>query len=131
MESDQKVCVITGASSGIGYAIAKKLKEKGHKIAVTARRKEKMKGLDPELLIEGDLNDFDIQEKVERSVFETFGKCDFLFNCAGIMEAGTIEEMDIEKMTRMIRLNIESTFRLTYMFLKQFKIQGYAHIPEF
>jgi NADP-dependent 3-hydroxy acid dehydrogenase YdfG len=39
--------------------------------------------------------------------------------------------MDIDKMCFMVRLNVESTFRLTYRFLKRFKIQGYGHIINF
>jgi NADP-dependent 3-hydroxy acid dehydrogenase YdfG len=70
----------------------------------------------------------DFQDKLVHSVFEHFEQCDFLFNCAGVIENGSIEEIDIDKMASMLRLNIEATFRLTYQFLKHFKIQGFGHI---
>ena len=60
--------------------------------------------------------------------FDKYGKCDFLFNCAGTLEVGTIEDIDIDKLTSMIRLNVESTFRLTYCILKRFKKQGFGHV---
>jgi len=128
MESTPKVCVVTGASSGIGYAIAKTLSEKGHNVIATARREGRLDEIGTVDVISGDLNSTEVSDKLEVHVFEKFGKCDFLLNCAGVMEAGTIEEMDIERMTNMLRLNIESTFRLTYMFLKRFKTQGYGHV---
>jgi NADP-dependent 3-hydroxy acid dehydrogenase YdfG len=128
MESDHKICVITGASSGIGYAIAKKLIERGHKIVVNARRKGKLEELESAIVVEGDLNDLDTQARIEKDTFQEYGRCDYLFNCAGVMEAGSIEDLDIEKMAMMLRLNTESTFRLTYQFLKRFKKQGYGHV---
>jgi len=44
------------------------------------------------------------------------------------MEAGTIEEIDIDRMASLLHLNIESTFRLTYAMLKRFKRQGFGHV---
>lgn len=128
MESDHKICVITGASSGIGYAIAKKLTDRGHKIVVSARRKGRLAELKSAVIVEGDLNDKETQARIEKETFQKFGHCDYLFNCAGVMESGSIEDMDIDKMSMMLRLNTESTFRLTYQFLKRFKNQGYGHV---
>ncbi len=45
-----------------------------------------------------------------------------------MIEVGTIEEIDIDKMTDMLKVNIEATFRLTYKMLKQFKNQGFGHV---
>jgi len=126
-----KVCLITGASSGIGYAIADMLrKEKEFQIVVTARREGRLKKLESDnvKVLAGDLNSIPFLESLENFVYDTFGTCDYLFNCAGMIEAGTIEKIDIDRMTSMIRLNTESTFRLTYMLLKRFKKQGFGHI---
>jgi len=130
MKTDQKVCLITGASSGIGYAIAKALREDDYKLIVTARRGERLDELksDSVDIMAADLNSPDSQDLIEKHIYEKYGKCDYLFNCAGVMVAGTVEDMNIDKMTLMLRLNIESTFRLTYNFLKRFKTQGYGHI---
>jgi NADP-dependent 3-hydroxy acid dehydrogenase YdfG len=128
---EQKICLITGASSGIGQAIAKSLSEdSAYQLVVTARREERLKKLksDNVDMLAGDLNSTDFQDEIESYVYDKYGRCDYLFNCAGIIEPGTIEEIDIDRFTGMLRLNIESTFRLTYKFLKQFKQQGSGHV---
>ncbi len=125
-----KVCLVTGASSGIGFAIARSLNDDGHKVVVTARRLEKLKELnisDNDILV-GDLNSVDLQNDLETHIYEKYDRCDYLFNCAGMIESGTIEEVDIDKMSAMLRLNVETTFRLTYKFLKRFKKQGFGHV---
>ncbi len=130
MTDDKKICLVTGASSGIGFAIAKALQTDNYKVIATARRKDRLSqlNLNPDDLLAGDLNSQDFQDSIENYIFDKYKKCDFLFNCAGMIEAGTIEEIDIEKMTSMLRINVESTFRLTYKFLKRFKKQGSGHI---
>ncbi|MBN1396797.1 MAG: SDR family oxidoreductase [Bacteroidetes bacterium] len=130
MTDDKKICLVTGASSGIGFAIAKVLHADNHKVIATARRKKRLSQLklDPGDIIAGDLNSPDFQDSIEKYIFNKYKKCDFLFNCAGMIEAGTIEEINIDKMTSMMKINVESTFRLTYKFLKRFMKQGFGHI---
>jgi NADP-dependent 3-hydroxy acid dehydrogenase YdfG len=130
LNDTSKTCLITGASSGIGYAIAKALKEDKYRIVVTARRKGKMntlagKNVD---IVPGDLLSSEFIDSLVSHMYKKYGQCDYLFNCAGSITVGTIEEMDIEKMSAMLRLNIEATFRLTYMLLKKFKKQQFGHI---
>ncbi|HVB03169.1 MAG TPA: SDR family oxidoreductase [Chitinophagaceae bacterium] len=130
MVNKGKIGLVTGASSGIGFAIARALKSDNFKIIGVARRKDRMEELqlDPDDMQAGDLNSPEFQDSVVEHVYSKYGKCDYLFNCAGVMEVGTIEEMDIDKMASMIRLNVESTFRLTYQMLKRFREQGSGHI---
>lgn len=130
MAEIDKICLITGASSGIGYAIAKALHADGFKIIATARRLDKLTELklDSNDLFAGDLNLPALQDSIVDYIFDKYGKCDFLFNCAGILEVGIIEDIDIDKLTSMLRLNVESTFRLTYQILKRFKKQGFGHV---
>ncbi len=131
MNTNKRVCLITGASSGIGYAIAAALKqEDNNQLIVTARRNDRLDELiSPNVaVLPGDLNSPQFQDSVVSHVWSKYGRCDYLFNCAGSIEVGTIEEMDIDRMTSMLRLNIESTFRLTYVMLKKFREQGFGHI---
>jgi NADP-dependent 3-hydroxy acid dehydrogenase YdfG len=130
MSNKEKICLVTGASSGIGFAIAKALHADGFRVIATARRADRLALLEinsKDLLI-GDLNLPAFQDSIGNYIFNKYDKCDFLFNCAGTMEGGSIEDINIDKMTSMIRLNVESTFRLTYKFLKRFKKQGFGHI---
>ena len=127
----QKICLITGASSGIGHAIAKSLSMNGeYQLVITARREKKLKEIQSDNvdILPGDLNSTVFQDTIESHVFNTYGRCDYLFNCAGMIEAGSIEEINIDRFTAMLRLNIESTFRLTYNLLKRFKQQGFGHV---
>jgi NADP-dependent 3-hydroxy acid dehydrogenase YdfG len=130
MKISEKICIVTGASSGIGFAIAKALLADKYIVVATARRIDNLKelGLKPDNIFAGDLNQTEFQDSIVDYVFERYGKCDFLFNCAGTLEVGTIEEINIERLTAMLRLNVESTFRLTYTLLKQFKRQGFGHV---
>ena len=130
MLEDNKICLVTGASSGIGYAIARALSAEGYKLIVSARRENKLKELESELvdILPGDLTSAIYQDSVEDYIYKKYGRCDYLFNCAGILEVGSIGDLDIDKMTAMLRLNVEATFRLTYKMLKRFKVQGHGHV---
>ncbi|PTS98764.1 hypothetical protein DBR11_13985 [Pedobacter sp. HMWF019] len=79
-------------------------------------------------MLPGDLTSASHQDTIEEHIYNKYGRCDYLFNCAGTLEVGSIEEIDIEKMLAMLRLNVEATFKLTYKMLKRFKMQGYGHI---
>lgn len=130
MKEPDKVCIVTGASSGIGLAIVQALCEDKHTVIATARRSENLKqiGLEPADLFLGDLNEPDLQDALVDHAYKRYGRCDFLFNCAGMLEVGSIEDIAIDKLTAMLRLNVEATFRLTYTVLKRFKKQGFGHV---
>jgi short-subunit dehydrogenase len=87
MDIKNKVVIVTGASSGIGYATAKRLSEKGASTALVSRSKEKLEQLSKKLQdsmpVPADMTKpEEIKEMVKRTEAH-FGRIDVLINCAG------------------------------------------------
>ncbi|MBN2616822.1 MAG: SDR family oxidoreductase [Spirochaetales bacterium] len=126
---NERVAVITGASSGIGKAIANALIAEKFNLVVNGRTCNDVYQQSHNLFInDKDLNDEKTSGSLLENAISNYGKCDYLFVNAGSIESGTIEDIDIDKMCAMVRLKVESSFRLIYTFLKLFKKQGYGHI---
>ncbi|HKB51699.1 MAG TPA: SDR family NAD(P)-dependent oxidoreductase [Solirubrobacterales bacterium] len=119
---DGTVALITGASSGIGEATARSLAAHGAKVAVAARRLERLERLAAEiggqghtaLAIQSDIAD---QEQaiaaVDRTV-EELGRLDIVVNNAGVMLLGPIEDAPTEEWDRMIDLNLKGLINTTH-----------------
>jgi NADP-dependent 3-hydroxy acid dehydrogenase YdfG len=89
---DGTVALVTGASSGIGEAAARALARQGARVAVAARRRERLEALGADLVIEADLTDRDqALGAVERTVDE-LGRLDTVVNNAGVMLLGDAED---------------------------------------
>jgi NADP-dependent 3-hydroxy acid dehydrogenase YdfG len=129
MDLSGKVGIITGASSGIGWATSLLLSEAGAKIVVTARRAERLDQLVAEMTcdavpVAGDIDDPALPQSLIDTAVDRFGQLDFVFNNAGIMNIGAIDSVDDEAMNKMIRVNYGAAVRMTYAALRQFKSQG-------
>ena len=129
MDPSGKVGIITGASSGIGRATALMLSEAGARLIVTARRADQLAKLVAEpageaVTVGGDIAEPALPQSLIDSEVDRFGRLDFVFNNAGIMNIGEVEAVDGEAMTRMIRVNYEAAARMAYAALRCFKAQG-------
>jgi NADP-dependent 3-hydroxy acid dehydrogenase YdfG len=106
---DGTVALVTGASSGIGEATARALAAQGAKVAVAARRKDRLDALAGEiggLSIEADVTDREqAVAAVERTASE-LGRLDIVINNAGVMLLGPIVDAPVEEWDRMIALNL-------------------------
>ena len=112
---DGTVALVTGASSGIGEATAKRLAAEGAAVAVGARRVDRLEKLVAEIAdaggtavaIESDVTDrAQAEDLVERTV-RTLGRLDTVVNNAGVMLLGPALEAPIEEWERMVDLNVK------------------------
>jgi NADP-dependent 3-hydroxy acid dehydrogenase YdfG len=107
---DGTVALVTGASSGIGEATARALAAQGAKVAVAARRKDRLDALADEiggLSIEADITDREqATSAVERTASE-LGRLDTVINNAGVMLLGPIVDAPVDEWDRMIALNLQ------------------------
>ncbi|NHF65609.1 SDR family NAD(P)-dependent oxidoreductase [Xanthomonas hortorum] len=115
------VALVTGASSGIGEATARKLANLGAAVALVARRKDRLDTLVSDieasggrgLAIEADITDrAQATAAVERAVRE-FGSLDILVNSAGLMLIGSTTGADPEEWDRMLQININGLLYVT------------------
>jgi len=122
MDLEGKVVVVTGASSGIGEATARRLAKEGAKVAIVARRKDRLEELAKKiedakgeaLVIEADVTDKDICQKVVDEVMSKWGKIDILINNAGIMLLGPTSGAPLEEWEQMVHLNLLGLMYMTY-----------------
>ena len=103
-----KVCLVTGASSGIGLACALHLAEQGAMV-YTAQRTTTNSILK---YINADFEDKDAPEKVIAEIIDEAGHLDVLINNAGLMQEGTAEEMSLEAWEKTLRVNLTAPFLL-------------------
>lgn len=106
-----KVVLVTGASSGIGRATALALSEAGARVAVGARRADRLKDLAQDapgeiLVVELDVTDEQSVQEAVAATVERFGALDAVVNNAGIMLSGAILGADTTEWTRMIETNL-------------------------
>ena len=117
-----KTILITGASSGIGEAFAKRLDELGANLILTARSEDKLIELASTMhnacVIPGDLSDREFSSKLYHSVKEKDLQVDILINNAGFGFSGLFLESDIKNYKEMLDVNIYSLTSLTHLFLK-------------
>ncbi|GAA4443402.1 SDR family oxidoreductase [Ravibacter arvi] len=110
---NNKVAVITGGNSGIGYATAKRLKEGGADVIMTGRRKEAVEKAAAELGVTGLVADqsklADIENLV-RQVKEQFGKVDTLLVNAGITKFFTIEDIEESQFDEVMNVNFKGAY---------------------
>ncbi|WP_064792416.1 SDR family oxidoreductase [Shewanella woodyi] len=104
----KELIVITGASSGIGAAMAKAFSAKGHPLLLLARRVEPMQALALEntLCISVDVTDGEAIKDAIATAVEQFGPVGGLINNAGVMLLGQADTQDPAEWTRMLNINV-------------------------
>jgi len=115
MSLKDRTIIITGASSGIGEATAKKLASDGANVVLMARREDKLKTIKDAiekdggkaLVASGDVTKKKDFENVVSKTVEAFGKVDGLINNAGLMPLSYVQKLKTDEWDKMVDVNIK------------------------
>ena len=126
----QKVVLITGASSGIGYDAAMSLAEKGHKVYASARRVELMEPLREKGVVPIKMDVTDEQSMAEgvKTILDKEGRIDVLVNNAGYGFFGAVETVTMEEARRQLEVNVFGLARLCQLVIPTMRKQGSGRI---
>jgi short-subunit dehydrogenase len=116
-----KSCLVTGGSAGLGLAIGRALAEAGASVVLVARRKEPLEAAAAELSARGGRvaaipGDIVWQEDVDRiaaTVAHDFGRLDLLCNCAGRSSRGAVLDTTPDDFQQLLDVNLLATVRMT------------------
>jgi NADP-dependent 3-hydroxy acid dehydrogenase YdfG len=131
-----QVVAITGASSGIGEATAVALAAAGAKVAMAARRADRLEEIAARIAAAGgealaiptDVADEASANAFVRTAAEHFGRLDALINNAGVMQLGPIEGAPTEEWRRMVDVNVFGVLYCTHAALPIMREAGGGHI---
>ncbi|OBG79940.1 oxidoreductase [Mycobacterium sp. E802] len=131
-----KTVLITGASSGIGEATARRLAADGHQVFLGARRTDRLQSLVDELRSAGgaaafrrlDVTDADDVERFVAAALSTYGRADVMVNNAGVMPLSMLAERRADEWNRMIDVNIRGVLHGIGAALPVMRAQGGGHI---
>src|ERR1035441_2428607 len=120
-----KWALVTGASAGIGVALARELARQGAKIILTARRKERLESLAAELAAKGtetrivaaDLNDPNAPQQIFDATEGAGIQVEILVNNAGLGQFGEFYASPVEQEVSQVRVNCEAMVRLSRLFV--------------
>ncbi|HET7456070.1 MAG TPA: SDR family NAD(P)-dependent oxidoreductase [Gemmatimonadaceae bacterium] len=126
-----KVALVTGASSGIGWATARALADAGARVAAVARRADRLASLvsdlggdDRAIALEADVTDEAAIKSAVAAAHAKWGRLDVLVNNAGVMLLGQIENADTEDWRRMMDTNVLGLMYATHAALPIMRAQG-------
>lgn len=133
---EDRVVLVTGASSGIGAAAARRLARPGVRIALTARRQDRLEALAQEirarggdaLVLPADLADPAARQAVVRRIEETWGPIEVLINNAGFGYYGNVEETPWDVVERMFVVNVLAMIHLVQLAVPGMRRRGRGHI---
>lgn len=129
MRLDGKVMLVTGATSGIGAAIALESAKEGARLFLTGRSAERGEAVREQcggdaVFMVADVAEKGVAERLVDAAVKQFGKIDVLVNNAGIVHRHTAETATDEEWDQVIATNVTAVFRMSRAALRQMKRQG-------
>ena len=130
-----KVVVITGASSGLGEATVRHLAKQGAKVVLGARRTEKLESIASDIRADGGQAEFvtmdvtkpsDVQALVDKAI-ASYDRMDVIINNAGLMSIAPMSELKVDEWDRMIDINVKGVLYGVASALPVFEKQGSGH----
>ncbi|MBO3759344.1 SDR family oxidoreductase [Ciceribacter sp. L1K22] len=134
--SNEKVVLITGASSGIGAGIAREMAAAGAKLMLGARRTERLETLVAEIRANGGTAEFrrlDVTDRADVEAFaeaarQAFGRVDVIVNNAGVMPLSPMDSMKVDEWMRMVDVNIKGVLHGIAAVLPEMTGRGSGHV---
>lgn len=131
-----KVAIVTGASSGIGYATCLALSKAGARVAAGARRTDRLESLEKEIAKNGGeilIQKLDVTKKTECDSFvdaaaKKWGMIDILVNNAGLMPLSFFKSLKVDEWDRMIDVNIKGVLYCTAAAIPHMLAKKSGHI---
>jgi NAD(P)-dependent dehydrogenase (short-subunit alcohol dehydrogenase family) len=117
-----KTALITGATSGIGFAIAERFAAEGARLLLTGRNIEQGGALAARLgaiFLPGDVTESGIADRLVAETVSRLGRLDILVNNAGIVHRGTVLETSDDDFARIMAVNVEAVFRFSRAAVRQ------------
>ncbi|MGC7837745.1 SDR family oxidoreductase [Pseudomonas wayambapalatensis] len=133
---NDKVVLITGASSGIGEAAARLIAAKGAHVVLGARRIDRLQQLVSEIRAEGgsasaralDVTDLDSMQAFVEFAKAQYGKVDVIINNAGVMPLSPLNSLKVEEWNRMLDVNVRGVLHGIAAVLPGMEAQGHGQV---
>jgi len=131
-----RVALVTGASSGIGEASARRLARAGFRVVLAARRAERLERIAKEIAahggdalpVAGDLADAEATSELVRRTVDTFGRIDVLVNNAGFSPGAALEQVTRDELRHIFEVNLLSALQLVGEVAPLMRAQGGGRI---
>lgn len=127
----KQTIIVTGASTGLGRAIAQTFLERGDNVVINSSNADNLQkaydelgGLENLAMVAGDISDITLGQKLVDAAIQHFGSVDVLVNNAGIFDAKPFLEVDESELDKYLSINFKGTFFITQAAIKAMLKQG-------